>query len=106
MTKEDSQNQWTARVAEFKVSGLSQTAWCKTKNINNRTFSYWVTKSKNTTQQKVKQSNWIALKSSELEQKPKSPSITVKIGQAALEINSDFDPKLLSNILKVLNALC
>ena len=106
MKKEEVRNQWIDRVAEFKASGLSQTAWCKTKNINLRTFSHWVTKSKNNTQQKGKQSNWIALKSSELEQKPKSSSITVKIGQAALEINSDFDPQLLSNILKVLNALC
>lgn len=106
MNKEDSQNQWVARVAEFKVSGLSQTAWCKAKNINNRTFSYWVTKSKNATQQKVKQSNWVALKSDELEKKPKNSSLTITIGKAVLNINSEFDPKLLSNIVKVLNALC
>jgi len=106
MKKEEAQNQWLARVLEFKASGLSQTAWCKTKNINNRTFSYWVTKSKNTTQQKVKQSNWIALKSNELEKKPKHSSITVKIGKAVLDIDPEFDPKLLSDVLQVLNAQC
>jgi hypothetical protein len=106
MTKEEAKNQWKASVDEFKASGLSQTAWCKTKNINLRTFSYWITKFKNNTQQKVKQPNWIALKSNEMVKKTKSSPLTVKIGKAVLEIDTEFDPKHLSNILKVLNALC
>ena len=106
MTKEEVRNQWIARVDEFKASGLSQTAWCKTKSINLRTFSHWITKFKNNTQQKVKQPNWIALKSNEFEKKTKRSSVTVKVGKAVLEIDTEFDPKLLSDVLKVLNTLC
>jgi hypothetical protein len=106
ITKEEAKDQWKTRVDEFKASGLSQTAWCKTKNINLRTFSYWITKFKNNTQQKVKQPNWIALKSNEIEKKTESSPLTVKIGKAVLEIDTEFDPKLLSDVLKVLNALC
>ena len=47
MTREESQKEWTARIAEFKASGQSQTAWCKTKNINRRIFTYWLAKFKN-----------------------------------------------------------
>lgn len=106
MKKEEVRNQWIARVDEFNASGLSQTAWCKEKNINLRTFSHWITKFKNNTQPKVKKSNWITLKSNELEKKTKNSKITVKIGKAVLDIDSEFDPKHLSDILKVLNALC
>ncbi len=106
MKKEEVRNQWIARVAEFKASGLSQIAWCKTKNINNRTFSHWVTEFKNNTQQKVKQSNWISLKANDFEKKTKNLPLTVKIGKAVLDIDSEFDPKHLSEVLKVLYALC
>jgi hypothetical protein len=45
MTKVEQQSQWAARVNEYKSSGLSQAAWCKTKKINLRTFNYLRVKS-------------------------------------------------------------
>lgn len=106
MTREESQKEWGTRIIEFKASGQSQTAWCKTKKINRRKFTYWFAKFKNTISQANKPSSWIALKASELEENSKESVLTVKIGQAIIEVKSDFDSKLFVSIVKVLSSLC
>jgi len=106
MTKVEQQSQWAARVNEFKASGLSQAAWCKTKKINLRTFNYWFVKSNKAVSQTIKPSSWISLKASELNKIPKASTLTVKIGQAVVEVKPGFDSKLLLNIVEALSSLC
>ena len=106
MTKAEQHSQWATRVNEFKASGQSQSTWCKTKNINLRTFNYWFVKSNKTVPQTSKPSNWIFLKASERNDSPKVSTLTVKIGQAIIEVKSDFDPKHLLNIVEALSSLC
>lgn len=106
MTRVEQQTQWAASVNEYKDSGLSQAAWCKIKKINLRTFNYWFIKSNKTDSLKSKPSNWISLKASELNESPKVTSLTVRVGQAVVEVKPGFDPKLLLNIVKALGSLC
>lgn len=106
MSKQETRNEWVAIIAKFEASGQSQAAWCREKKLNNRTFNYWFRKFKNTNPKTSVSSNWIKINTDEIEENPKKSSLTVKIGKAAIEMNSDFDPTLLFNIVKVLSALC
>lgn len=108
MTKEELRNEWAAKIAEFKASGQNQSAWCRVKNINLRTFNYWFTKFKKTIPQTNNKSRWITITPPPEEHKEiqKKSVLTVKIGNAVLELNADFDPHLFSSVVKVLNSLC
>ena len=106
MTKTELQTQWEARISEFRDSGLSQSAWCKTKKINLRTFNYWFLKSNKAVSQTIKPLNWVSIKTIEMNEAPESSTLSVKIGQAIVEVKSGFDKKLLLNIVEALSSLC
>jgi hypothetical protein len=104
--KEELRTDWILKIAEFKKSGKSQSAWCRDNSINLRTFNYWITKSKKASPQITNKSNWITITPAEANTIQKESTLTVKIGKAVLELNSDFDQSLFMNVVKVLNSLC
>lgn len=103
MKKEQLKSEWEAKVAEFKASGLTQTQWCKEKDINLRSFNRWYNILKNETPKYQKNQKWIPLK---IEESSVNMYLNIKVGKAVIEVTENFNPKILSNVLKVLNEIC
>ncbi len=49
MTKTELRKEWEARVAEFKASGQSTSAWCAAHDLKPRQLWYWLRKYKKVT---------------------------------------------------------
>lgn len=98
---------WRHRVEEFLKTNQTQASWCKENDYPPKTFSYWFRRFREQLlpieSPKV---NFIPIKvQSEIISTPAAP-IVIKIGAATIEIRSAFDSKLLSEVVKTLEAIC
>lgn len=97
---------WKKRLAEYKASGKSITAWCKEQGLTEGQYHYWRRKlgsEPTIIDQPVK---WVAvdLNVPAEKERPSDP-IAVHIGQFTVEVKSGFDESLLRNIFKVLKTV-
>jgi len=106
MAKGHSRNEWEIQIEEFKASGLSQVVWCREKHINLRTFNYWYVKFKNISSEQIAPTSWISLKVDEPDEKHLPSLITIKLGNAVIEVKPGFDAEHLHKVAKVLSSLC
>lgn len=106
MTKEEQRKQWIDRVEEFKKSGQTQAIWCKERNINLRTFNYWYCKFKNTGDKQNNTANWLSVKLDKALKEPVASVLSIKVGNAVVEVNKEVDADHLLKVLKVLNSIC
>lgn len=101
MTTSEVQAMWQERIATFKVSGQSNVAaWCRDNNIRVKSMYNWLRKEKEVVETTSTQ-NWLPIDISETSTTP-SPSLTVKIGTASIEITADFDPSVFDKVVQVL----
>lgn len=99
MTRTELEKLWETRKKEFKESGLSVAAWAKNNNINPGQAYYWLGKETKKPSPKT-EITWLPL---EINKNNKSPQpLRVQIGQATIEIKSDFEPQLLLDIVNTL----
>ena len=90
---------WEQRIADFKASGLSGAKWCAAHNLKTNQLWYWLEK----LQPKLpaeKPVQWLPVEINRCE-----PVLTVKIGPAAIEVPSDFDPQMLISVVQALSTL-
>lgn len=106
MTKEEQRQQWIDRVEEFKKSGQTQAIWCKERNINLRTFNYWYCKFKNAGDKQNNTANWLSVKLDKTLKEPVVSVLSIKVGNAVVEVNHGVDADHLLKVLKVLNSIC
>ena len=97
---------WEQRVTDYKSSEQTAKMWCESNNLRPATLRYWIRefKANNTIAEKV--TSWISVDTTKLRTIPKEQPIVVKIGAAAIEINSDFNKDLFSKVSEVLFSLC
>ena len=88
---------WIERIAEFEASGLSGAKWCAARGFRENQLSYWRRKLNH---QKPEETCWLALNISEPE-----PALTIKIGQALIELKPGFDQELFVTAVKLLKSL-
>ncbi|GAF26072.1 outer membrane receptor for Fe3+-dicitrate [Moorella thermoacetica Y72] len=88
-------------------SGQSVKEWCVThEGVSPRQLWYWLRKYKNQNGVLSAQSTrWLSVEISE-QTSDVSNSLLVRIGPAIIEVSPSFDPVLLSQVVKVLVALC
>jgi hypothetical protein len=84
---------WNAKIQEYKDSGMSVTAWCRSQGIPDSTFSYHLHKEK-----PAKPAKFIELKD--------ASGITISCQGLSIEIHPSFDVTTLQKFLKVLTSLC
>ncbi|MEI8328696.1 MAG: hypothetical protein WCG14_01660 [Chlamydiia bacterium] len=82
--------EWRKRIEAYKLSGLSTRAWCEIQNIPDSTFRYHLSTLKNQNQKKF------------IELKPTSQVIKLSWKNIILELDPDFDEKMLVRFLIVL----
>ena len=88
---------WIERIAEFEASGLSGAKWCAARGFKENQLSYWRRKLK---YQQPEDTRWLALDVGEPE-----PALTIKIGQASIELKPGFDQELFVTAVKLLRKL-
>ena len=100
MPNDELQQQWEARIAAFKDSGLSGAKWCEEQGIRAHQFYYWKAKLKSDTQP-AKPSGWLRIEMSD-----PADSLQVRIGAAVIEVKPGFSPELLANVVRALEGTC
>jgi transposase-like protein len=105
---EKSKNDWRAIVEAYKTSGQRQNEWCRENNVNLNNLRYWLQKEKKAapTMPAAKEAcQWLAL-DIPAPQSAAGQRLTIRIGQANLEITPGFDPQFLTDVIKVIIAAC
>ncbi|MGH4140727.1 IS66 family insertion sequence element accessory protein TnpA [Clostridium sp.] len=97
---------WEQRVADFKASGQTATMWCESKKIRPATLRYWIRVFKPNNTVTEKSTSWISVDTSELKVISKEQPLIVNIGNASMEINSDFNKNLFLKVTELLLSLC
>ncbi len=88
---------WMERIAEFEASGQSGAQWCAARGFKENQLSYWRRKLK---QQQPEETRWLAL-----DIRGSEPALTIKIGQASIELKPGFDQELFVTAVKLLRSL-
>lgn len=96
---------WESRVAEFKASGQSATAWCAAQNLKTHQLRYWLRKFKSEHESEQKQTQWLSVEIGDLGAIKPQEALPIRIGKAIIEVRPGFDPKLLSDVVKTLSTL-
>lgn len=100
---------WQERIQSFKESGEpSVAAWCRENQINVKSMYSWLKKDINQQDRladtEIPHVNWVPVNTS-TQASVVSPSttITVKLGQFALEIGENFNQDVFNDVLEVLH---
>ncbi|MGI6357257.1 MAG: IS66 family insertion sequence element accessory protein TnpA [Bacillota bacterium] len=94
------QQQWEARIAAFKDSGLSGAKWCEEQGVNAHQFYYWKAKLKSDNQP-AKRAGWLQVEVSD-----PVASLEVRVGTAIIEVKPGFNPELLASVVRALTETC
>lgn len=106
MTPREQRRQfWAARIADYRASGLSMSAWCAANHCTVDQLKYWLYKAKDMPPSPSTASSprWVALAVADRQLKaPVSSSLVVCVGQARIELHPGFDPQLLREVVHAL----
>jgi transposase-like protein len=111
MTKAEQQQHkrehWQQRIAEYRASGQSGAAWCAEQGIKPHLLYYWVQQfASSSTDTSTTSLQWQPVLVSDRRHKKTTGSICVRVGAATIEIAPDFDEKTLTDVVRVLAAVC
>jgi len=96
---------WAARVAEFRNSSQSATAWCRANQLKTHPLHYWLQKFQPAHNPPSPTSQWISVQLEEPAASVQSP-LLVRVGQAVIEVKFGYDARLLEDVVRTLSALC
>lgn len=108
MSNQAKADYWRKQIATCEASGLSISAWCSAQDISADQYRYWKKKFKaNQTSSESKSTEWSPLIiCDKSEAQSKQSVLTLSVGKYKIEVREDFNPKLLKDVLKVLDASC
>jgi len=99
---------WRARVADFRASGQSGAAWCKTNQIKEHQLWYWSQKFSREDSPPKSSSNWMPVEIHQFVDPEKDTvhPLEIRIGQAIIEVRVGYDAGLLRDVVQTLATLC
>jgi len=102
-------NEWNERIAEFRKSGLTMSAWCTANQVTIHQLKYWLYKAKSSPStplpRPASSSHFVPLAVVEQASSPASP-LVVRVGQATIELHTGFDRNLFREVMQALQTLC
>ncbi|MGN7472332.1 IS66 family insertion sequence element accessory protein TnpA [Brevibacillus sp. SAFN-007a] len=106
-TREQRRREWVTRIADYRSSGLTMTAWCTANHFSKEQLKYWLRKTKEDSASVTPaiSSRFVPLTVTNQPDASVS-SLVVRIGQASVEIRSGFDPHLFRKIVQALETPC
>jgi hypothetical protein len=105
MNKSELRMEWEQRIANFLSSGQSASKWCAANEVSIHQFWYWKKRLKNTQNSVDDSPKWVSLEMDDSIENPKS-RLVIRVGQASVEVDHGFDPKLLVDVVRTLQSLC
>lgn len=106
--KQEDRQIWMDRIIKYKSSGKIATTWCEENNVSVHSLRHYICKFNKENKLKSTEKN-MKLKWTELDiqntpqAKNTNTSLKITIGQAIIEIGSDFDPITFESVVKVLS---
>jgi len=96
--------QWKARVAAYRASGLSAVEWCKANDQKPHRLWHWIRefKAKETSTQEC--SKWLPIQVAD--HSTSEASLSIRAGQATITVSRGFDRALLLDVVRALSSLC
>jgi len=107
MTPQEQRRQlWAARIADFRASGLTMSAWCAANHCTIDQLKYWLYKAKNLSPSpsSVPSTHFVPLMVTDPHPTTDDAplSLVVCIGKARIELQNGFDPGLPRDVVRVL----
>jgi hypothetical protein len=109
MTKKETRHhEWLSRITGYKASGLTMAKWCEENGVTLEQFKYWNRKLKKVsdTSPPFPAPRWVPLTVEGSSPAASVASLVVRIGQASIELQADYDALLLRKIVNALEAPC
>jgi hypothetical protein len=100
--------EWRKRVAEYRASGLSGSAWCAAHGIKPHLLYYWLRRFRleDETESTSRATQWLPVVVSDGEQCRPAGRLLVHIGDVAIEVHPGYDTDTLVGLIRVLKAVC
>jgi transposase-like protein len=99
--------EWKKRITEFRASGLTGAAWCAMHGVKPHQLYYWLQQMPvPKAAPEAAPSQWMPLVVGEDQQQESPAGVRVRVGRAIVEVQPRFDPVLLTDVMRVLTALC
>ena len=102
--------EWHERIAAFRASGQSKSAWCQAHGLKAHRLRLWEKRFAELAAERPAGDvgpQWMAMA---ITQQPDALTATkglvLKIGAAEVEVRTVFDAKLLGDVVRVLQATC
>ncbi|WP_051120192.1 IS66 family insertion sequence element accessory protein TnpA [Bacillus sp. 1NLA3E] len=95
MADTELRKEWERRIANLKASGQTHTKWCETNNVNYHQLKYWLKKIDNPSKSQETNSKWVSMIIEDELSNNKNETLKVRVGQALIEVNPDFNPTFL-----------
>ncbi|PZN12862.1 MAG: IS66 family insertion sequence hypothetical protein [Proteobacteria bacterium] len=106
MTPREQRRQfWAARIADYRASGLTMSAWCAANHCTIDQLKYWLYKAKKLPPSPSSPSptRWVPLTVADGHPKSDvSSSLVIYIGKARIELQAGFDLELLREVVRAL----
>lgn len=97
----DKQAMWNERIEEFLTSGQSRRAWCQANGMSAQQLGYWLRKSQSS-EERSASDRWVSMEATS----SASSGITLRIGDVTLDVERGFDPRVLTDVVLALMAIC
>lgn len=101
MANQEKQRLWNERIEAFLASGLSQAAWCREQGLRENQLGYWLRK-RSVAAAALTNKGWIRVHAA----MPHKSGVSLRVGSITLEIESDFDGQVLTDVIRSVMALC
>ncbi|SMF25568.1 hypothetical protein SAMN02744102_02225 [Paenibacillus barengoltzii] len=102
MRKEDRQQEWMERLADYRASGLTMRAWCEARQVSFHKLRYWLRATKQQ-ESAPAAASFVPLTVSEAAET--GASLVVRVGEARIELEPGFNPQLLRDVVQALKGL-
>lgn len=105
MTLAEKRQRWASRVAAFKASNQSASAWCAAQDVNVSQLYYWINKFKSKDEPAAADPPAQWLEVGEADEHRQTGVLHIKMGKATIEVNPGFNASLLSDVIRTLSVL-
>ena len=107
MKRSELRQEWEARIADYKASGMSASKWCEAHNESIYKLRYWI-KNVSIIEETVPSSRkWISVELDEtlVEQAALTQMLTLKVEGVVIEVPPQFDARFLQDVVRALKSL-
>ncbi len=106
--KEQDRKLWMDRIKSYRSSGKIAATWCKENDVPLHSLRHYICKfnkeNKLESMEEIKETKWAELDIPNITKSERnSDRLKITIGQATIEIGSNFDPDIFESVARILS---